>query len=98
MLMKPKSMKLMHKQTTRLKSGISSTEDIPRFRAIKQSDLDNVLIDDMEEYINSLPVFGNNRRFNWRKWGDYEGVQYPYKNFFYDPATPAEDNFTFPTQ
>lgn len=94
---KVKDVRLLE-QTTGLKSGISSTTDIPRFRAIKQSDLDNVLIDDMEEYINSLPIFGNNRRFDWRKWGDYEGVQYPYKNFFYDPATHAEDNFTFPTQ
>lgn len=94
---KVKDIRLLE-QTTGLKSGISSTKDIPRFRAIKQSDLDNVLLDEMEDYINNLPVFGNNRRFNWRKWGDYEGVQYPYKNFFYDPATHAEDNFTFPTQ
>lgn len=94
---KVKDVRLLE-QTTGLKSGISSTKDIPRFRAIKQSDLDNVLIDDMEGYINSLPKFGNNKRFNWRKWSDYEGVQYPYKNFFYDPATHAEDNFTFPTQ
>lgn len=94
---KVKDVRLLE-QTTGLKSGISSTKDIPRFRAIKQSDLNNVLVDDMEEYINSLPKFGNDRRFNWRKWSDYEGVKYPYKNFFYDPATTAEDNFTFPTQ
>lgn len=94
---KVKDVRLLE-QTTGLKSGISSVKDIPRFRAIKQSDLDNVLIDDMKEYINSLPKFGNDRRFNWRKWSDYEGVKYPYKNFFYDPATTAEDNFTFPTQ
>ena len=94
---KVKDIRLLE-QTTGLKSGISSTKDIPRFRAIKQSDLDNVLLDEMEDYINNLPVFNNGRRFDWRKWGDYEGVQYPYKNFFYDPATHAEDNFTFPTQ
>lgn len=94
---KVKDVRLLE-QTTGLKSGISSTKDIPRFRAIKQSDLNNVLVDEMEGYINSLPTFGNNRRFNWRKWSDYEGVKYPYKNFFYDPATRAEDNFTFPTQ
>lgn len=93
---KVKDIRLLE-QTTGLKSGISSTADIPRFRAIKQSDLNNVLPDEMEDYVNNLPVFNNGRRFNWRKWNDYEGVQYPYKNFFYDPATHAEDNFTFPT-
>ena len=94
---KVKDVRLLE-QTTGLKSGISSTRDIPRFRDIKQSDLNNVLPDEMEDYVNNLPVFTNGRRFNWRKWDDYEGVQYPYKNFFYDPATHAEDNFTFPTQ
>ena len=94
---KVKDVRLLE-QTTGLKSGISSTRDIPRFRDIKQSDLNNVLPDEMEDYVNNLPVFNNGRRFNWRKWDDYEGVQYPYKNFFYDPATHAEDNFTFPTQ
>lgn len=85
-------------QTTGLKSGISSTGDIPRFRAIKWSTLDNTHPDKMQEYLNSLPLFGNNRRFNGRKWSDYEGVQYSYKNFFYDPAAPAESKFIFPTQ
>ena len=50
----------------------------------------------MEEVINNLPVFNNGRRFRYGEASSYKAVQYPYRNFFYDPATIAESEFQFP--
>ena len=51
----------------------------------------------MEEVINNLPVFNNGRRFRYGEASSYKAVQYPYRNFFYDPATTAESEFQFPS-
>ena len=77
---KVKDIRLLE-QVTGLKSGIQDIKDLPIFRNLTQ-----------EEIINNLPRFGNNRVFK----GNNSGITYPYKNFFYDPSTPAESKFVFP--
>lgn len=81
---------------TGLKSGIQDINVIPKFRELDYNKIRSTSINDIDKIINNLPKFGNNRKFEWMKRNDYDGVQYPYKNFFYDPATPAESEFVFP--
>ena len=91
---KVKDVRLLE-ETTGLKSYIHPIEDAQKFRAIDYNTIMNTPIEQMESVIEQLPVFNNGRKFNYMKSSDYKGVQYPYRNFFYDPATTAESKFTF---
>lgn len=95
---KTKDVRLLE-QVTRLKSGISDIKDLSKFRALKYEDIMNTPLSEIDNIRNSLPRFGNNREFYLGLGSeDYRGITYPYKNFFYDPATPAESKFIFPNQ
>ena len=93
---KVKDVRLLEEMTG-LKSYIHPIEDAQLFRQIDYDAIMNTPINQMEEVINNLPVFNNGRRFNYRKASNYRGVQYPYRNFFYDPVTTAESKFQFPS-
>lgn len=92
---KVKDVKLLE-DITGLKSGISDIKDASIFRALNREQIMSTPLSDVDDMIKSLPKFGNNRRFRWDKYTDYRGVAFPYKNFFYDPATPTESKFVFP--
>lgn len=92
---KVKDVRLLEEMTG-LKSYIHPIEDAQLFRQIDYDAIMNTPINQIEEVINNLPVFNNGRRFNYRKASNYRGVQYPYRNFFYDPVTTAESKFQFP--
>lgn len=80
---------------TGMDSGISPIHDLQKFIHLNKNQLQNTPINEIQQLEDTLPVFGNGRRFNFMKNSDYNGVTYPYKNFFYDPATHAESNFVF---
>lgn len=94
---KVKDIRLLEK-TTGLRSFIHPMDDLKKFRAIDKQYIMNTPIEKIEEVVKNLPRYNNGRDFNYMKWYDYRGVQKPYKNFFYDPATPAESKFQFPVK
>lgn len=91
---KVKDVRLLEEMTG-LKSYIHPIEDAQLFRQIDTDAIWATPIDQAEEIISKLPTFNNGRRFDY-KGADSKGVQYPYRNFFYDPATIAESEFQFP--
>ena len=91
---KVKDVRLLE-ETTGLKSYIHPIEDAQLFRQIDTNAIWTAPIDQAEEIISKLPTFNNGRTFNYKN-SDSKGVQYPYRNFFYDPATTAESEFQFP--
>lgn len=93
---KVKDVRLLE-ETTGLKSYIHPIEDAQLFRQLDFDAIMNTPINQMEEVINNLPVFNNGRRFRYGEASSYKAVQYPYRNFFYDPATIAESEFQFPS-
>lgn len=80
---------------TGLKSGISDVSDLQKFKNISRDDILDTPISEINQVIDNLPKFGNGRRFNWENYNDQNGITFPYTNFFYDPATPAESLFKF---
>lgn len=91
---KVKDVRLLE-EITGLKSYIQPIEDANIFRSINYDDIKNTPINKIQEVLNSLPKFNNGRSFKALDFGDYSGVNKPYRNFFYDPATTAESKFNF---
>jgi len=74
---KTKDVRLLE-QTTGLKSGISPISDLNKFLNINRDDLLQTPISKIESIEDLLPYFGNNRRYEYIKPTDYEGIRYPY--------------------
>lgn len=91
---KIKDVRLLEKLTGQ-KSGISDLSDLQNFKNISRDRILNTPISEIDQVIDDLPKFGNGRRFNWENYNDQNGITFPYTNFFYDPATPAESLFKF---
>lgn len=91
---KIKDVRLLEKLTGQ-KSGISDLSDLQNFKNVSRDRILNTPISEIDQVIDNLPKFGNGRRFNWTNYNDQNGITFPYTNFFYDPATPAESLFKF---
>lgn len=91
---KIKDVRLLEKLTGQ-KSGISDLSDLQNFKNVSRDRILNTPISEIDQVIDNLPKFGNGRRFNWTNYNDQNGTTFPYTNFFYDPATPAESLFKF---
>ena len=91
---KIKDVRLLEKLTGQ-KSGISDLSDLQNFKNVSRDRILNTPISKIGQIIDNLPKFGNGRRFNWTNYNDQNGITFPYTNFFYDPATPAESLFKF---
>lgn len=91
---KIKDVRLLEKLTGQ-KSGISDLSDLQNFKNVSRDRILNTPISEIDQIIDNLPKFGNGRRFNWTNYNDQNGITFPYTNFFYDPATPAESLFKF---
>lgn len=91
---KIKDVRLLEKLTGQ-KSGISDLSDLQNFKNVSIDRILNTPISEIDQVIDNLPKFGNGRRFNWTNYNDQNGITFPYTNFFYDPATPAESLFKF---
>ena len=82
-------------EVTGLNSYIHPIKDIKRFKDINPKELRKMNIDAYMKEINNLPKFNNGRTFNIERQYDYNNIRKPYRNFFYDPVTQAESDFTF---
>lgn len=91
---KTKDVRLLEKLTGQ-KSGISDLSDLQNFKNVSRDRILDTPISEIDQVIDNLPKFGNGRRFNWENYNDQNGITFPYTNFFYDPATPAESLFKF---
>lgn len=91
---KIKDVRLLEKLTGQ-KSGMSDLSDLQNFKNVSRDRILNTPISEIDQVIDNLPKFGNGRRFNWTNYNDQNGITFPYTNFFYDPATPAESLFKF---
>jgi len=91
---KIKDVRLLEKLTGQ-KSGISDLSDLQNFKNVSRDRILNTPLSEIDQVIDNLPKFGNGRRFDWTNYNDENGITFPYTNFFYDPATPAESLFKF---
>lgn len=94
-LPKVKDVRLLE-STTGLNSYIQPVSDLQKFNWISYDDMINIPINKIGDVVKRFPNFLNGRKFNYMDWNQFNGLTFPYKNFFYDPATTAESKFIFP--